>query len=162
MVNSTRKSGTPRNSHNMVKENDYKGEERERERVLGYYESIQNWHDRLSCDFGCWKQRNQPTMFAFVCVCLWNKSMWVSRKREREREILSVIFVLYFYVVLKFRRVLESQPINAAILSGLFCLLRIFMCKFDQLKSKSMGKWWGQPTLVSRFSRMKKFYCNFQ
>lgn len=32
MVNSTRKSGTPRNSHNMVKENDYKGEERERER----------------------------------------------------------------------------------------------------------------------------------
>ena len=39
MVKSTTKTGTPRNSHNMVKENDYKG--KERERVLGYYETIQ-------------------------------------------------------------------------------------------------------------------------
>ena len=29
MVKSTTKTGTPRNSHNMVKENDYKGKERE-------------------------------------------------------------------------------------------------------------------------------------
>ena len=29
MVKLTRKTGTPRNSHNMVKENDYKGNERE-------------------------------------------------------------------------------------------------------------------------------------
>jgi len=42
-------------------------------------------------------------MFAFVCVCASHKQEYVCPKRERE--ILSVIFVLYCYVVLKFRRV---------------------------------------------------------